>query len=101
VDQRPGRVTLLGRQALEDERGVRRVQPVEPGLEFNRVLARNQRLDQVLLVRVLARDELRDSSWRSISAWISRSVVSSEVWCSVASCTAASLKGSDPLIKTR
>ena len=60
VDQLPGRVALLGGQALEHERGVRRVQPVELRLELDRVLARDQRLDQLLLAGLLARDQLAD-----------------------------------------
>jgi hypothetical protein len=41
VDQRPGGVALIGREALEHEGRVGRVQAVQPGFELFLVLARN------------------------------------------------------------
>ena len=103
VDQLPGRVALLRRQALEHESGVGRVQAVELGFELDRVLAGDQRCTSSCLSVCSRATSWLTISWRSISAWISLSVASRDVWCSVASCTAASFnaKGVTPRLKGR
>jgi len=58
VDERPGRVTLFGGQALEDEGGVGRMQAVELCFEFGDVLARRLRELGIQLVGLLERREL-------------------------------------------